>query len=185
MPETAWPTVVDRFPRWPFVVAAAVASLTAVILLYDWSPPFLLQMTDSEPKGIYRLRPLPDVLWPGILVTLDVPSSVGEWIFEQGWLPRRWNGKAPVLVKPVAGLPGDAYCVRDAGVWVNGVWRGPVYRELGGVVLPQLRGCWVVAKDQVLLLNTRVNNSLDSRYFGVVQRAALQRWAVPLWTWGE
>ena len=165
-----------------YVGAGLLLLLSVTPKVCGVSPPFLLQATPSEPKGLYWLRPLPETLAPGMLVTLSVPPSVAELVFDHGWLPRAWHGADVVLLKPVAGLTGDVYCVSDAGVTVNGVWAGPVYRELGGVTLPELRGCRVVHEDQVLLLSP-LPASFDSRYFGVVSRDALLREAVPLWIW--
>lgn len=168
--------------RWPWYLAASLTLLVLAPTLVGFQPPFLLQATPSEPQGIYRLRSLQDPLRRGMLVTLSVPPSVTELVFNHGWLPRSWNGAETVLLKPVAGLAGDTFCVSDTGVTVNGVWVGPVYRELGGVTLPELRGCWAVDMDQVVLLSP-LPTSFDSRYFGVVSRDALQREAVPFWIW--
>jgi conjugative transfer signal peptidase TraF len=165
-----------------YVGAGLLLLLSVTPTLFGVSPPFLLQATPSEPQGIYRLRSLQDPLQRGMLVTLHVPPSVAGLVFDHGWLPRSWNGAETVLLKPVAGLVGDTFCVSDAGVTFNDIWVGPVYRELGGVTLPELRGCWVVDADQVVLLSA-LPASFDSRYFGVVSRDALQREAVPLWIW--
>jgi len=170
-------------PRWPLYLSAAILLLVLAPALFGFSPPLLLQLTASEPRGVYWLRTLPDPLPHGALVTLRVPPHVAELVFAHGWLPRSWNGAEVFLVKPVAALEGDTFCVEDNGVTVNGVWQGPVYRELGGVVLPELRGCWTLQPDQVLLLSTTIQNSFDGRYMGVVHRDVLQQQAVPLWTW--
>jgi type IV secretory pathway protease TraF len=151
--------------------------------LFGFSPPLLWQYTPSEPKGLYWLRPLPDTLTPGMLVTLPVPPNVAELVFSNGWLPRSWHGAEVVLVKPIAGLAGDTFCVSEHGIEVNDVWLGPVYGELGGVALPKLRGCWPIQADQVLLVSSKLPNAFDGRYIGVVHRDALLREAGPLWTW--
>jgi type IV secretory pathway protease TraF len=172
---------------WPMYLAlgAWVAYLlpTVIGLLWQLPTPFLLQMTDSEPRGLYRLLPLPDRLTRGTLVTLSVPPSVAALVFEHGWLPRHWHGAETVLVKPVAALEGDEFCVDEAGVSINRIWQAPVYRELGGVTLPVLRGCWTLQPDQVLLLSTKLPSSFDGRYLGVVHRDVLQQQAVPFWIW--
>jgi len=170
-------------PRWPIYLGTAILLVSLAPVIGRFSPPLLLQLTPSEPRGVYWLRALPESLTPGMLVTLRVPSHVATLVFDHGWLPRSWHGADTVLVKPVAAVAGDEFCVGEHGVWINGTWQGPVYRELGGVVLPVLRGCWTVQPDQVLLLSTRIPNSLDGRYMGVVHRDALLRQAVPLWTW--
>jgi conjugative transfer signal peptidase TraF len=174
-----------RARRTALIVGTGLFLLSMAPVFVRGSPPFLLQLTASEPKGLYRLRPLPQPLTRGTLVTLRVPPHVAELVFTNGWLPRSWHGAEVFLVKPIAGLPGDTSCVDEQGVTVNGVWQGPVYRALGGVVLPALRGCWTLQPDQVLLLSTTTDRSFDGRYFGPVPRDALLREAVPVWTWED
>jgi conjugative transfer signal peptidase TraF len=169
--------------RLPLYLGGMILLLCLAPMLLGFQPLFLLQVTPSEPQGLYWLRPLPETLAPGMLVTLAVPAHVAELVFSNGWLPRAWHGAEVVLLKPVAGLAGDTFCIDAEGVTLNGVWQGPVYRELGGVPLPELRGCWTLTAGQVLLLSPTLRNAFDSRYFGVVSRDALDRLAVPLWTW--
>jgi conjugative transfer signal peptidase TraF len=151
--------------------------------LGGFAPPLLLQMTPSEPTGVYWLSPLPPTLTRGMLITLPVPPQVQDLVFSHDWLPRSWHGAEVRLVKPVAALEGDLVCVDDAAVFVNGHAQGPVYRQLGGVDLPVIRGCWTLQADEVFLLSTAIPNSLDGRYFGLLTRTDLHRTAVPLLTW--
>jgi type IV secretory pathway protease TraF len=169
--------------RVVFALGAGLLLLVLAPRLFGFSPPFLLQLTASEPRGIYWLRPLPDPSTRGMLGTLHVPPSVAELVFKHGWLPRSWHGAETALLKPVAGLPGDTFCVDEHSVTVNGVWQGPVYRELSGVKLPVLRGCWLIQEDHALLISPQLINAFDSRYFGPVPRDMLLKAAQPLWKW--
>jgi type IV secretory pathway protease TraF len=164
---------------WPLYLALSLCGLYAMPTLLG----LCWQLTPSEPRGLYWLRPVPDTLTPGMLVTLRVPPNVAELVFGNGWLPRPWHGAEVFLLKPIAALAGDTFCVEENGVRINGAWQGPVYRELGGVVLPALRGCWTLQPGQVFLLSTHIVNSFDGRYIGVVSRDALLQQAVPLYTW--
>jgi type IV secretory pathway protease TraF len=172
-------------PRWPIYLGVSVLLLTAIPTLLHVQPPLLLQLTGSEPPGVYCLRPLPAVLTTGLLVTLPVPPSVEDLVFGQGWLPRSWMGAEVVLVKTIAALAGDAVCLDDTGVWINGVWQASVSRELGGVALPVIRGCWTLADGEVFLFSKHLDRAFDGRYWGLSSRTQLQRVAVPLWTWSH
>jgi conjugative transfer signal peptidase TraF len=162
------------------MVSQASCLALGLCLLYA-TPSFLRlmwQSTPSEPQGLYRLRSLPPTLRRDMLVTFPVPASVADLVYAQGWLPQGW-----LLMKAVAALEGDLVCIHEEGVYVNGAWQAPVYRELGGVALPVLRGCWTLQADEVFLLSTKIPNSLDGRYFGLSQRTDLSFVAQPLWTW--
>jgi type IV secretory pathway protease TraF len=151
--------------------------------LFGFKPPLLVQLTPSERRGVYGLRPLPPTLTRGMLVTLPVPASVADLVYAHGWLPRTLARARVLLVKPVGAIRGETVCVQEEGVFLNGTWQAPVYRALRGVTLPVIRGCWTLGEGEVFLLSTRLANAFDGRYFGVLSLAHLDRWAVPLWTW--
>jgi conjugative transfer signal peptidase TraF len=159
---------------WPLYLALSVCVLyaTPTLLRLTW------QLTPSEPQGLYRLRSLPQTLSPGMFVTLPVPATVANLIYTHHWLP-----PGVPLLKAVAAIEGDTVCIQDDGVWINGTWQAPVFRELGGVALPVLRSCWTLGANEVFLLSTTIPNSMDGRYFGVLSHRDLSSIAVPLVTW--
>jgi type IV secretory pathway protease TraF len=174
-----------QISRWPLYLGATIMLLVTSPTLFGFRPPLLWQLTPSEPRGLYLLWPLPDVLRPGMLVTLPVPPAVAELVFEHGWLPRSWHGAEVLLVKPVAAVAGDDLCLYDDGVWINDIFRAPIYRALGGVTLPVIRGCWMLKDDELFVMSTSVPNSFDGRYFLFIHRSQLRSMAVPLWIWED
>jgi conjugative transfer signal peptidase TraF len=130
-----------------------------------------LNLSPSVPQGVYRLAAVSTPLARGTLVVLPVPVAVRSW--HSRWQP---------LLKPIAAIAGDAVCVQQGSLWVEGQWYGPVYDEAGGQVLPRLDGCHLVPEGAVFLASPRPR-SLDGRYFGMTRIAALTARAVPLWTW--
>jgi conjugative transfer signal peptidase TraF len=183
--STGMPSHRNRVPRWPLYLGLGLLLLVLSPTLFGFQPPLLLQLTGSEPRGVYWLRALPEALSRGTLVTLGVPDAVADLVFRQGWLPRSWMRADVVLVKSIAALEGDTVCIADAGVFIHGEHVGPVFRELGGIELPVLRGCWTLAAGGVFLFSNRHDHAFDGRYFGVVHRDILQRVAVPLLTWSH
>jgi type IV secretory pathway protease TraF len=106
-----------------------------------------------------------------MLVVLPVPASV-----------RPWHSRLLPVLKPVAGIPGDAVCHQDNTLLVNGTSYGPVLTQSHGQALPHIVGCQVVQDGEVFLASA-VPKSLDSRYYGPVKVEALTAHAIPLWTW--
>jgi len=177
--------LLHAMPRWPLYMGGSLMLLIMSPRLLGHGPPLLVQMTASEAQGVYWLRPVPATLTHGMHVTMPVPPDVASFVYEHGWIPRTWLGADVVLVKTVAALPGDAYCITEAGVWIHGVWQAPVFRQIGGVDLPVLRGCWTLAPGMVFLFSAHLDHAFDGRYFGAVPITSLQRLAVPVWTWGD
>ena len=163
----------------PFVVIA-IAWLVAVGTRSAWQqfgPRLLINTTASEPYGVYRVRPVSN-LRRGQLVVLPVPTAFADLVVERGWLPAGWP-----LLKAVGALPGDAVCVTDVAVTVNGTLYGPVYAEDSlGRPMPRVRGCETVAEGTYWPLSHYADNSFDGRYVGPQPLAAIVGEARPLWT---
>jgi len=88
-----------------------VALLLLLILhsltsLYDGR--FWLNLTDSEPMGLYRLEPLKGGVRRGELILMDVPKEFRKYVYGRGWLPEGWS-----LFKHVGAVAGDTYCVTE------------------------------------------------------------------------
>jgi conjugative transfer signal peptidase TraF len=154
---------------WPRRVSR-VGVLWLLVLSLGW---LRLNVSASVPLGLYRLHRVPASLEQGMVVVLPVPASVRAWQWR--WLP---------LLKPVAGLPGDAVCITDDGLWINAHWYGPVLSESNGRALPRLRGCFTVGPSEVVLASA-APRSLDSRYFGPVPIADLSAMATPWLIWRD
>ena len=153
-------------PAWSSLVLGML--VLAAVVSTRW---VRLNLSPSVPMGLYRLRALPSVLTPGMLVLLPVPAAVRPW----------HRGGMPVL-KPVAAVAGEEVCVRDSGLWIGRQWYGDVYGEADGKRLPHLDGCKVVLDGSVFLASTQPR-SLDGRYFGMTPLTDLTARAMVLWTW--
>ena len=163
----------------PFVVMG-IAALVIVAVRVAWQHAglrLLINTTASEPYGVYRLRPLED-LRRGQLVVLAVPRAYASLVVARGWLPAGWP-----LLKGIGALPGDAVCVTDEAVTVNGEPYGPVYaQDSEGRPMPRVRGCQTVADGSFWPLSRYTNKSFDGRYVGPQPQASIVGEAQPLWT---
>ncbi len=74
------------------------------------------------------------------------------------------------VVKRIIGLPGERVEVRDGQVYINGTALKETYISTP----PRYTGSWTVGDDQYFVLGDNRNNSLDSHYYGPVDRAQIQ-----------
>jgi len=139
------------------------------------APQLVWNATASAPEGLYRLH-------------ADRPPAVGDWAALRapqplaGWLDRR--GYLPggvLLIKKVAARAPSRVCRQGDAITVDGRLVGHAEpRDRAGRALPIWRGCFVLAEHDLFLLNPAAG-SLDSRYFGALEDAAVVGRAEPLW----
>ena len=146
------------------------------VILHASGCRFFLNLTGSEPRGIYLERPFDGTLHRGDLVFMKCPPGFEKFIYGRKWLPYGWP-----LLKTVRGIPGDGYCVSETDVSVEGKRFGPVFSfDRQGQPLPVLRGCWRVPPRHFLPIATGLDNSFDGRYFGAVPDSLIIGKAVPV-----
>ena len=182
VPGTANRTKTTRFPdrraqRRLAIVLLFLLTLQLANTLYGkrlW-----LNMTDSEPVGLYKLERVGGHIGRGELVIMRVPEKFRPYVYGRRWLPEGWS-----LFKTVGGIAGDSYCVSDSLLTINGSPVGPIYRvDQAGLPLPRLRGCGKVPAGSFLPVATRVPHSFDGRYMGPVDLSEIEGIARPLFTY--
>ncbi len=129
----------------------------------------------SVPVGLYRVASgIPKL---GDLVLVRTPDAVKTLANERRYLP----ASVP-LVKRIAAVSGDAVCISNLSVFINGK---RIVRQLNtdraGRTLPHWKGCRRLARDEFFLLGN-APDSFDSRYFGPVKKTRVIGRLVPLWT---
>jgi conjugative transfer signal peptidase TraF len=163
------------------VIGAAIAM--AVCALGDWLPlelGYCLNITPSEPAGIYEL--VPGGVARGGLVLLKQPHASAASIL------RRYAPANLPLIKRVAALPGDVVRVTADGVYVNGVrWPESVplaHDAEGRPLRPYPFGAYRVAAGELWAMSNHPRG-LDSRYFGPLPEASVISRLKPLLTWSS
>lgn len=138
----------------------ALIALSAVV---SPTPMLLYNPTPSAPIGWYKVDPNAPIereIW----VASYLPMEAERLADRRGYLPRG----APVI-KPLAGVSGDRFCVQSEALVLHGERFEIQPNDRSGRELPRLNeGCRTVAEGHVLLLSNRLQNSFDSRYFGQV-----------------
>ncbi len=139
---------------------------------------FWINLTDSEPIGLYRLHPLQGGVRRGNMVIMEVPEGFRQYVYGRGWLPEGWS-----LLKHVGAVAGDSYCVENERFIVNGTFIGPVYRsDQEGKPLPKLEGCREVPAGYFLPVATHIPRSFDGRYMGAIRLSVIKGVATPIVT---
>ena len=131
----------------------------------------------SAPIGLYEIR-LDRPVEVTDLVAVDVPEPLAASLAERSYLP-----KGVPLLKRVLAVSGQTVCRSNLTITVDGVQVGvALARDRTGRDLPTWQGCHRIATDEVFLMNWRVRDSLDGRYFGLTSTDQIIGRAVPLWT---
>lgn len=164
-------------------VAIVAAALLGVITV-AFVGAFRLNMTPSEPLGLWRIEPLHRAVAAGDLVFVCPPITAAfEEALRRGYL--RWGscpgGVAP-LIKTVAALPGQRVEI-GVVVVIDGKelpasnlrptdGEGRAIRPYAGGVVPAAH----------LYLHSSYASSYDSRYFGPIPDSGLLGLARPVLT---
>jgi len=180
-PENAiWPFEFPgiKYCQYLIWVLCVLLSLFALHLA-NWSlgKLFYINLTASEPRGVYRIVPLDGELKRGDRVFFEVPEAARPYVFG-----RQWLSPGALLLKEVGALPGDEYQINDTAFLINDVYIGPVSAvDRHGQPLPRLRGFFRVPDGYFLPISQHIENSFDGRYFGVVSTGLIRGKAVPVW----
>ena len=160
------------------MVAALAAVVAAVAPAVMKMPPLLLwNASASAPLGLYAIRKMA-VPTAGALAVLAPPDKVARFAARRGYLPLG----VPML-KHIEGLPGQQICRLSRVITVNGLAVGAALeRDRKGHALPDWQGCRIIAAAEIFVMNPKVQDSLDGRYFGPFPASSIVGRALPLWT---
>lgn len=163
--------------RWSARFVKNLLSIVTILTILGFS---YVQQTFALGFDLQAARCLP---WSVYWVRKELPAEVrrGElyqYRFDKDELLAGHN-----LVKFAAGIPGDKVRLDGTGVWINGSYWGPMHpvqveRQLGMDRSPF--ATFVIPKGKVLMLGT-LPQTYDGRYAGLVDLAALNGTATPLW----
>ncbi|TIQ37256.1 MAG: conjugative transfer signal peptidase TraF [Mesorhizobium sp.] len=166
------------------VLLGATGSVIGALAAIGLAGGFRLNLTPSEPLGIWRIEPLHRAASVGDLVFICPPAGpVFEEARQRGYLRRGLcaDGFAP-LIKTVAALPGQRIVI-DEDVEIDGKRLGSSrVRKTDGegrAIDPYAGG---TVPPGHLFLHSSFASSYDSRYFGPVPDSGLLGLARPVLT---
>lgn len=165
-----------RRASWVMATLAATLGAGLAVLVHP-APKWIWNASASVPIGLYAVHPA-GTLHVGELLVVAPPEPLAAFLAGRGYLP-----KGVPLLKHVLALPGHQICRTARAIVVDGVTAGEAQARDGkGRALPIWRGCRVVARGDVFLMNRRSVDSLDGRYFGALPDTAIVGQADPIWT---
>jgi len=161
--------IVNHFKRlYPLFLPLAIF-ISFIFTLKFISSKVVFQITGSMPQGIYLIKPAENINANQFII-FDLPENVKQTIRNRRWVPDRVS----MLMKVAIGLPGDNISLNEKGVYVNGVYFGPVKQhDKQGLPLPVINSKFTLQKDQYFAACRSVN-SFDSRYFGPVPKSEIK-----------
>ena len=177
-------TIRRRVPLAAAVVLVLIGLGTVVARDAGWR----LNLTASEPLGLYRLEPVTMNQIPrGALVELCPPAWVTPAAFPF-YLLGDCPGGGRAMLKTIVGIPGDRIWVSEDGVTINGVKlpgsasrvRSLQYPE---ILLPRFRGEVRLSRQQYWVYGGGARPALaalsfDSRYFGPIAIGQIRGMAI-------
>lgn len=164
--------------RFAYVMSAYFASMATIVTAFVHPAPRLIwNASASVPIGLYSLErgATPRL---GDLVAIAPTRALGAYLAERHYLPRG----LPML-KHVAALTGQRVCRHGNRISIDHQQVGQALdRDKHGRPMPVWRGCVTVAASQVLVMNAKVADSFDGRYFGVLPAANVAGRLTAIWT---
>jgi conjugative transfer signal peptidase TraF len=139
---------------------------------------YWLNLSHSEPVGLYVVTPLRGNIKRGEIVLMRCPQGFEKYLYGRNWLPEGWP-----LFKTLSGIPGDRFCITEDILTVNGRALGTVSSmDRKGLPMPSLKGCRTIPENHFLPIATGLKTSFDGRYFGAVPVSLIIGTARPVLT---
>jgi len=151
------------------VGAVACAAVASVTLAHRHQSLIRINLTPSEPPGVYLRTPDAPIKVGSLVAFLAPPRAFPYADRHAGYLHQ-----TPIL-KAVAAAGGDKVCTGGGVLIINGVRRAAILaRDSRGIALPHWTACRRLAVGELFVFSNRVVNSFDSRYYGPVSMARAQ-----------
>ena len=163
--------------RFGYVMTAYFTAMAiGVGSLFPPAPRLIWNASASVPVGLYGLHRA-GRLHVGELVAIRPPEPLAGYMANRRYLPER-----VFLLKHIQALSGQTVCRTGAAVTVDGRAVGEALaRDRMGRALPVWRGCRVIKRGEVFLMNRTPADSFDGRYFGSLPATIIAGEATPIW----
>lgn len=163
--------------RFGYVLVTYVAMIATIIAAFINPPPRLIwNASPSVPIGLYAVRSKHPPRVSEVVAVMP-PRPLARFMADRHYLPL-----GVPLLKPVAAVGGQRICRRADAVSADGHELGLARdRDAHGRRLPVWQGCRGLAAGDVFLMNPRVADSFDGRYFGPLPDTTIIGAVAPVW----
>lgn len=170
-----------RLTFWMAIMLVSIISLSLLLIVMG----FRLNLTDSIPRGIYRITDIKPRKNGYVIFCPDSRPAFKQGL-DRGYID---SGLCPggygYLMKKVVAFSGDKIAVTAEGVFVNHQlipFSKPIATDGLSRPLPQWRTKDYQLKDDELMTMTSQSKwSFDSRYYGPVSIRQIKGMITPVW----
>ena len=156
------------FKRFKPLIISILILISILLVCKYLGTKYILQITSSLPKGIYRIYSKEQISL-GDIVIFDVPEKIRHMAYD--WIPKNPNFK---FMKHVMAKNGDLVSVSPAGVYINKKYIASVSKlDSKKRPLPLINKKFHLKKDEFFVLS-RYEKSFDSRYFGPIKKKSIK-----------
>jgi conjugative transfer signal peptidase TraF len=149
-----------KFVVYPLIFCLALYGVVVLLKYSGFS--IVFQESASMPVGYYFIYPSKTIEANNI-VLIDISKKLSDFLISRGYL----KGNKPLL-KEVLAVPGDAVCFHESTVSVANK-DFPLFKlDKEGRVLPKIKYCSTLERDEYFVIGTASEHSFDSRYFGII-----------------
>lgn len=157
------------------IVIIFVPQLILLFLIFMLCPFIILNLTESEPVGLYVKTKNKEYKKGDYVVINNNLNAFTKLAVSRGYL-----GKSDVFLKQIVGVSGDEIKILNGKLYINDIEIGPIYSKDGNdQPLYLMANQGKIAEDCYFLASTKINNSYDSRYFGVIKKEQLSGKVLP------
>lgn len=169
------------------VVRVTLIMMIFMVMVVAYVLGVRINSTRSIPLGMYRLSHDPVVKGAYVLFCPS-PNPAFDLAKARGYIGAGFcPGGYGYMMKRVVAEQHDIVSVTDQGVLVNGMvlpLSTPIDKDMVGQPLPRYRlDEHVLSESELWLMSDSNARSFDARYFGPIERHAVQGVIHPLWTW--
>lgn len=142
-----------------------------------------INTTPSIPIGIYKVTDkLPR---KGDIVSFCPPNnSLFQEVKFRGWISKGFcDGELGIMMKIIVAEAGDVVSIDPSGVFINGE-RYPYSKQVPKLNLPVMElHNYSLIDNEILTMTDKNPLSFDGRYYGVINKSAVEGVLKPIFTW--
>ncbi len=159
----------------PLIACSILTLLIALSTLIIDRKMMIYNYTDSMEHGFYLIKDKENYDYNDVVV-FEVPESVRDLVYERGYLKHN-----EYLMKKVKAKSGDYACVKGEYTYIKGeILARNMNYDSAGREMPKSDFCGDIGDRKLFVAIEDIDQSFDSRYFGLIDEKDVIGIAKPL-----